>query len=231
MVPARGGSKGIPRKNIRPLCGKPLIVWTLEAARAASGIGRLIVSTDDDEIASISRAHGAEVLVRPASLSQDHTPTLDVLQHAVALLAAQKYSPDCVATLQPTSPLRTSQHIIEALELFRADPDADSLVSCVPVPHHFHPLSVMQANDRGYLEPFVVQTAPPTRRQDKSLVLARNGAAIYLTRTRRLTEYVFGGNLLAYQMDPRDSVDIDSDDDFLAAEAALQRRHEIHGLG
>ncbi len=223
IIPARGGSKGVPRKNIRPLNGRPLIAYSIAAAQEAESVDRIIVSTDDDEIADISRGLGAEVRMRPAALGADDTPTRDVLQHVVTGLAAEGYRSDAVLTLQPTSPLRMAQHIDEAAVLFAADPQADSLVSCIDVPHIFHPRSVMRKDAAGYLVPFFGDTQP-TRRQDKEPVFARNGAAIYITRTDRLKDYVFGGKLIAYMMNPDASVDIDVLDDFAVAERLLRAR-------
>jgi len=223
IIPARGGSKGIPRKNIHPLCGRPLIAYAIDAARQSRAVDRTIVSTDDAEIAEISRGLGAEVRMRPAALAADDTPTRAVLEHVVGELAAQFYVPDAVLTLQPTSPLRTFRHIDEAAALFAADPHADSLVSCIEVPHVFHPLSVMRRNEDGYLEPYF-PVAQPHRRQDKPPALARNGAAIYITRTGRLAEYVFGGCLIPYPMDAQSSVDIDTLDDLREAERILESR-------
>jgi CMP-N-acetylneuraminic acid synthetase len=223
VIPARGGSKGIPRKNIRMLCGRPLIAYSIDAARQARSIDRLVVSTDDAEIAEVARSLGAEVRLRPAALAQDDTPTRDVLHHVAGELAGEGYRPDAVLTLQPTSPLRQACHIDEAAALFAADAGADSLVSCIEVPHIFHPQSVMRRNRDGYLEPYL--PAPqPTRRQDKEMVFARNGAAIYITRTARLADYVFGGRLIPYIMDADSSIDIDTLADFDAAERLLRAR-------
>jgi CMP-N,N'-diacetyllegionaminic acid synthase len=223
IIPARGGSKGIARKNIRPLCGRPLIAYSIDAARQSRAIDRTVVSTDDAEIAEISRGLGAEVRIRPAALAADDTPTRAVLEHVVAELAVEASVYDAVVTLQPTSPLRTFRHIDEAAAMFAADPRADSLVSCIDVPHVFHPLSVMRRNQEGYLEPYF--PAPqPYRRQDKPPAFARNGAAIYITRTSRLAEYVFGGRLVPYPMDAESSVDIDTLDDLRVAERILRSR-------
>lgn len=223
IIPARGGSKGIPRKNIYPLCGRPLIAYAIDAARQSRAIDRTVVSTDDAEIADISRGLGAEVRMRPAALAADETPTRAVLAHVVAALAIESCVYDAVVTLQPTSPLRTFRHIDEAVALFAADLRADSLVSCIEVPHVFHPLSVMRRNHEGYLESYL--PAPqPHRRQDKPQAFARNGAAIYITRTSRLAEYVFGGRLIPYPMDAESSVDIDTVDDLRVAERILRSR-------
>lgn len=223
VIPARGGSKGIPRKNLYPLAGKPLIAWTIEAALTAKSLDRVVVSTDDAEIAAVSRQLGAEAIMRPVELSQDKTPTLPVLQQVVAALGATGYRPDAVMTLQPTSPLRTSGHIDEAAALFAADAGADSLVSTVEVPHIFHPLSVMRRDAEGYLVPFL-DGDMPLRRQDKQGVVARNGAAIYITRAGRLSDYVFGGRLIGYAMPAELSVDIDGPQDLADAERQLQNR-------
>jgi CMP-N,N'-diacetyllegionaminic acid synthase len=223
IIPARGGSKGVPRKNVRPLAGRPLIAYSIEAAQAASSVDRLVVSTDDAEIAAVSRDLGAEVRLRPSVLAADDTPTRDVLQHVIQELAGEAYRPDAVLTLQPTSPLRTARHIDEAAALFAADPQADSLVSCVDVPHVFHPRSIMRRDADGYLVPFF-DGPQPTRRQDKETAFARNGAAVYITRTGRLKDFVFGGKLVPYMMDAESSVDIDTLDDFAVAERLLRAR-------
>lgn len=221
VVPARGGSKGIPRKNIAPLAGRPLVAYTLDAAQAAQSLERVVVSTDDAEIATVCRGLGAEVLMRPAELADDHAKTRSVLLHALEVLAAEGYRPDVVMTLQPTSPLRTARHIDEAAALFSEDPLADSLVSCVAVPHIFHPFSVMRQTLGGYLVPFL-DIEQPSRRQDKEVVVARNGAAIYITRTEHLTEYIFGGRLIPYMMSDSVSIDIDRPEDMWAAEKILR---------
>jgi CMP-N-acetylneuraminic acid synthetase len=223
IIPARGGSKGVPRKNIKPLNGKPLIAYSIAAAQAAKAVQRIVVSTDSQEIAEISRDLKVEVRLRPAALAADDTPTRDVLEHVVNELAAEGDRPDAVLTLQPTSPLRTARHIDQAVAMFAADPQADSLVSCIDVPHVFHPRSVMRKDAAGYLVPYLDERQP-TRRQDKEAVFARNGAAIYITRIGCLKDYVFGGKLLAYMMDVESSLDIDTADDFVVAERLLRAR-------
>lgn len=221
VVPARGGSKGIPRKNIVFLAGKPLITYTLEAAIKAERLNRIIVSTEDEEIASLCRVWGVEVLNRPVELADDKASTRSVLLDVIERMAKEKYFPDAVMTLQPTSPLRRSTHIDDAASLFVSDSEADSLVSCEQIPHTHHPLSVMRKDTDGYLRPFhdVLQ---PTRRQDKDEVFARNGAAIYITKTENLSSYIFGGRLLPYLMTRQESIDIDSYSDLIAAEKILR---------
>ncbi|SKB93676.1 acylneuraminate cytidylyltransferase family protein [Daejeonella lutea] len=225
IIPARGGSKGIPGKNIYPLFGKPLLGWTIEASLGSNFVHRTIVSTDDPEIASVALEFGAEVpILRPEELAEDDTPTMAVLQHVVQYLAVhEEWIPDAVITLQPTSPLRTSEDIDQAVQLFLSDPNADSLVSCIEVPHIFHPTSVMELNAEGYLKNFI-NGQQPTRRQDKAPVLARNGAAIYITRLNCIDKFVWGGKALAYLMNAERSVDIDNIEDLKTAEKYLARR-------
>jgi CMP-N-acetylneuraminic acid synthetase len=230
IIPARGGSKGIPRKNIQMLCGLPMIAYSIQAAQQSRAVDRIIVSTEDAEISDIGKEFGAEVRVRPVSLAMDDTSTRAVLHHVASELADEHYTPDAVLTLQPTSPLRTAQHIDEAAALFASDPQADSLVSCVEVPHIFHPLSVMRRTEEGYLEPFMAEVQPH-RRQDKPRVFARNGAAIYITRRDRLSEFVFGGRLLPYFMDEDSSIDVDTLEDLRAAERLLQARANARASG
>jgi CMP-N-acetylneuraminic acid synthetase len=220
VIPARGGSKGVPGKNIRPLAGKPLIAWTIEAAQASAALDRLVVSTDDDAIAGVARRCGAEVRMRPARLAGDDTPTRPVLEHVAKELEGEGDVFDAVVTLQPTSPLRLPHHIHEACSQFAADPGADSLVSCIAVPHIFNPVSVMKRNAQGYLENFLGGDTI-TRRQDKPEVFARNGAAVYITRRDRVCDYVFGGKLLCYLMDEKHSLDIDTLADFAMADQIL----------
>jgi CMP-N,N'-diacetyllegionaminic acid synthase len=229
VIPARGGSKGIPRKNILTIAGKPLIAWTIEAALKAKNITRVIVSTDDYEIAKIAKKFKAEVpFLRPEELALDNTPTKDVLCHLMkSLKKTESWVPDAVVTLQPTSPLRDFSHIEEAISLFEADSIADSLVSCIEVPHIFRPESVMRLDARGYLIPYYNMNQP-LRRQDKEVVWARNGAAIYITRQNKLDDFIFGGNLIAYPMHANVSVDIDTMEDFYEAENYLKKKIGIN---
>lgn len=205
IIPARGGSKGIPKKNIKLLNGKPLIAYTIEAA-LASNLDRVIVSTDCEEIASVSKQYGAEVMMRSSRLAEDKTPTLPVLQDVVSRLD-EKY--DAVMTLQPTSPLRTVEDINKSIEIFSTDNEADSLVSVVEVPHNYMPEKLM-CFDGKYLS----GNSKIKRRQEVSMKYARNGAAIYITKTERLSEYIFGGKILPYFMSKINSFDIDDMEDW-----------------
>ena len=210
LIPARGGSKGIPRKNLVPVGGRPLLEWTVDAARGASEISRVAVSTDDDEIAA---AAGVEVLRRPAELAADDTPMVDVVRHAVAELA-----PDVVVLLQPTSPLRRHEHVDACVRLL-LESGADSVVSVVEVPHRFRPESLMDVVDGR-----VVSRGAVTTRQQKPLVYARNGPAVLALRTERIGDDLYGGDCRPYVMDERDSLDVDTPFDLELADALLRAR-------
>ena len=225
IIPARGGSKGIPRKNIARLAGRPLLAYTAEAALGSRGLTRIILSTDDLEIATVGRGEGLEVpFLRPPDLARDDSLAIDVVRHVLAELAAtESYEPDAVMLLQPTSPLRRAEHIDAAIDLLQAS-QADSVVSVVPVPHHFNPISLMKLAD-GKLTP-CAPGVPITLRQEKPLVFARNGPAILLTRTRFIQEEnrFYGNHCQPLVMRTQDSVDIDDPADLEYAEYLLLRR-------
>jgi CMP-N,N'-diacetyllegionaminic acid synthase len=219
VVPARGGSKGIVNKNMVLLCGKPLIDYTIQAARL-SKITTILISTDSQAIVEYAMDKGVQVVKRPKSLANDSALMLPVLQHALTEVEGDF---DCVMTLQPTSPLRSAQHIDEAIELFAREVDADSLVSVTRAPHNMIPESLMKLNENGHLQNFWPEDIV-LRRQEKPIYYARNGAAIYITRTERLKEYIFGGTIIPYIMDVRDSVDIDEYQDLELARILINER-------
>ena len=217
IIPARGGSKSIPWKNIAKLNGKHLIIYTIEAA-LASKLNSVIVSTDSEKISKVAKDNGAEVIIRPVELAQDNTPTLPVLQNVVANLD-EKF--DYVTCLQPTSPLRTTKHIDESLELFEADTEADSLVSVVKVPHNMIPSSLMKLRG-GYIKSYVDQDEIILKRQDKKIFYARNGPAILTMNMDRLQSgKMYGGKTIPYVMDAISSIDIDDENDLMMAESFL----------
>ncbi len=129
FIPARGGSKGIPRKNLTTLAGKPLIAYTIEAAQRTSLLDRVVVSTEDQEIASVAARYGAEVILRPVELAADHTPMLPVVLHVLEVLAVQGYRPDLVVTLHPTSPFRSPGLIDRAIRAFLQATDIDAVLT------------------------------------------------------------------------------------------------------
>jgi CMP-N-acetylneuraminic acid synthetase len=209
LIPARGGSKGIPRKNIAACAGKPLLAWTCEAALGSRRLSRTLLSTDSEEIAAAGRACGVEVpFIRAAALAADDSASLDVMVHALDWLEAAGERPDALVLLQPTSPLRTSRHIDEAIDCFAAR-KADCVVSVTEVPHRFHPLSVMREED-GRLVPYE-GTQTTTRRQELPPLWARNGPAVLVASAAMLRrKSIYGGRTVGYPMTARDSLDIDS---------------------
>jgi CMP-N,N'-diacetyllegionaminic acid synthase len=208
LIPARAGTR---EKNLWPLAGKPLLLWTIEAARASELLTRVVVSTDSDDVAALARAEGVEVLERPAELARDETPTRAVIDHAIGALG----SCDVLVLLQPTSPLRRAEHVDGAVRLL-LDEDADSVVTVVEVPHQFRPVSLM-ALDEGRLVPL----GPPMRRQDKPVVYARNGPAVLAVRPDRIGDDLYGRDCRPLLMDPQDSIDIDEPADLRLAEFLL----------
>lgn len=225
LIPARGGSKGIPGKNLVPLAGRPLLAHTVEAGLKSRRLTRLLLSTDHEPIAQAGRALGAEApFLRPAQLAADDTPALPVIQHAVRFLEDQGWRPEVIVYLQPTSPLRRAEHIDAAVDLLLKE-GADSVVSVVKVPHQFNPASVLLLEE-GRLRPFMPELAHLLRRQDKPEVYARNGPAVLAcTRAVVMDEgRLYGQRTLPLVMAPEDSHDIDTPLDLELAAWLLARR-------
>lgn len=227
LIPARGGSKSIPHKNIALIAGRPLLAYTCDAARDSRRLTRTILSTDDREIAKAGERCGVEVpFLRPAELAQDETPSLDVIQHALAVLKGDEgYQPEVVVLLQPTSPLRRAEHIDAAVELL-LETGAESVVTVTEVPHQFNPNSVMRI-DQGRLVP-LTEGPQILRRQDKPLVYARNGPAVLAVRRDVLERgELYGSVVRPLEMSASDSIDIDNADDLALAEFWLGQRRAL----
>jgi CMP-N,N'-diacetyllegionaminic acid synthase len=222
VVPARGGSKGIPHKNLASVAGRPLLAYTADAVRASRRLTRTIVSTDDETIADSARQLGFEVpFMRPAALAEDAAPMLPVLQHADREMTARGFTADVVVLLQPTSPLRRAEHIDGAVDLL-AETGADSVVSVMEVPHQFSPASVMRM-DGTRLVPFM-EGELITRRQDKPRTWARNGPAVLAVRADVLRSgSLYGTDVRPLVMTARDSLDLDTPEDLEWLEAWLAR--------
>ena len=216
LVPARGGSKGLPRKNVLPLCGKPLIAWSIEAARRSRYVDRIIVSSDDQEILDAARGAGAEVpFVRPPALATDEASSMDVALHA---LDAVGQSYDYLVLLQPTSPLRRAEDIDGCLEACLKY-DAPSCVS-VTEPDK-SPFWMYTEDARGRLVP-LFPGRDTDRRQELPVVQALNGA-VYVSRTSSLRAHrkFLSAETVAWHMPRARAVDIDSDLDFRIAALLL----------
>ncbi len=224
VVPARGGSRSIPRKNIATLAGRPLLAYTADAVAGSRRLTRTVLSTDDPEIARVGRALGlAAPFLRPAPLARDETPMVEVLRQAAAWLAEQEaFRADVLVVLQPTSPLRRAEHIDAAVEILLVT-GADTVVSVVEVPHQFNPVSLMRLEDDRLIpyldEPLIL------RRQDKPRLYARNGPAVLALR-RAVVDAgtLYGSDVRPLPMRAAESVDIDGPDDLALAEFWLSRR-------
>lgn len=211
VIPARGGSKGIKRKNLALLAGHPLVFYSIHAALNAEKIDEVYISTEDEEIAMVSKHLGAEVILRPMELAQDTTPTEPVLEHTVEVLEKDGPRVDVVVLLQATSPLRAAEHIDEAIDVFTRH-EADSLLSVCR--NHFFLWE--KRNDLYESMNYDYKARP--RRQDMEQF--RENGAIYVTKRDILMKEHnrLGGKIEIYEMSESVSIDIDSSDDLRKAE-------------
>lgn len=223
LIPARGGSKSIPLKNIKMLGDKPLIAWTIQSALNA-GIQRVIVSTDHDEIAKISREFGAEVIMRPTELAQDTTPMYDVLKSEIPKIEP---IPEFVMILQPTSPFREKVHIKAAISFLTANiEEYDSLISVNRVPHRYHPAQTIVMTPTG---PKMASGAPIsqriTRRQDFPDAFIPDGG-IYFFKTSNLERgNLYGNKVLLLETEER--ININEASDWEIAEQQIKGYEKI----
>ncbi len=208
IVTARGGSKGVPGKNLAPVGGKPLLVWTIEKAKSSAAVERLIVSTEDSVIAEVARAAGADVpFMRPQHLATDDTPHLPVIQHALAQEEARGYWPSYVVLLQPTSPLIMAGDIAAGVRLAK-ERGADAVISVTRF--HGHPSWLMRVDANGRLAPWNGNAGMAERRQMGSAAFVPNGALYVMTAdVIRRGESWYGPSTFAYEMPPERALDID----------------------
>ena len=222
IVPARGGSKRLPGKNIKVLNGKPLIQWTIEAALGIDDICRVMVSTDSQEIANIASKSGAEVpFIRPKELASDTSSSSAVIENALDFYKEQGEFFDLVLLLQPTSPMRNKKHIEQSIALLHLK-NADAIVSVCECEHS--PLWTNTLPDDLSMDDFISGEIKQTRSQDLPISYRLNGA-IYLSKVSRFYEektLFLSSNIYAYIMDSQSSVDIDHELDFLLAETILK---------
>lgn len=223
LIPARGGSKGVPGKNIKPLGDKPLLHYTIEAARAVVNDDLIYVSSDDPEIIRCAEAAGLNVpFVRPAALATDEAGTLDVILHLLEAVQSTGTAPDTLILLQPTSPFRTGKHLQEALALYR---DGIDMVVSVKETHANPYFVLFEENEQGFLRKS--KTGNFSRRQDCPKVWEYNGA-IYIIRVASLLERrsLQFDNTIKYVMDDLSSHDIDTPFDWLVAETIANQRQQ-----
>ena len=229
VIPARGGSKGIFRKNIKLLAGEPLIAYTIKEARKSKYLDKIIVTTDDPEIADISLKYGAEVpFMRPKQLAEDNTPDLPVFQHALAWLKEHwSYIPDIIVHLRPTSPLRTVKHIDSGIELILKDKNADSVRSvCEPSQSPYKMWKIKE----GYLVPIVNSSEEgvelySTPRQSLPKVYWQT-ASVDIIRYNTIMgmNSMAGKRILPFLIEEKYSLDVDTELDFLVAETVLKNK-------
>jgi len=223
IIPARGGSKGVLRKNVRPLAGKPLIAYTIDAARKSSELSRLVCTTDDLEVKAVAEALSCAVIDRPDELAGDTTPMKLVIRHTLGTLEREGYRPEFAVLLQPTSPFRTSTDIDRAAQML-VESGADSVVSVTEVPGHYHPdwQFTIGEDDSLSLWNGTPLSQIITRRQDLAPSYTRNGA-VYAFRVASFldTDSIYGNRCLGYVMDAADSINIDAEADFELAERRI----------
>ncbi|MFZ1058537.1 MAG: acylneuraminate cytidylyltransferase family protein [Candidatus Rokuibacteriota bacterium] len=225
IIPARGGSKSVPRKNLHPLLGKPLIAWSILSALRATSLDRMIVSTDDAEIAEVAKRYGAEVpFLRPAEISADETPDLPVFQHALrALREAEGYAPDAIVHLRPTQPLRTPEQIDQAVELWTTS-GADCVKSVRLVGEHPFKMYRLEG-DR--LAPYLDtderrRRGPDVPRQSLEPVYLSAGVVDVIRRATVEAGSTEGQIVVPYFVNPSRYVNLDSPRDFEIAEALMR---------
>jgi CMP-N-acetylneuraminic acid synthetase len=224
IVTARGGSKGIPGKNIRLLCGKPLLWYTAKAALTSRLLTRVVLSTDDERVAEVGLRCGLEVpFRRPADLARDDTPTLPVLQHAVRYMEEQGDRYDAICLLQPTHPLRTAQQIDACIELFAVS-GADAVMTVLAVPEKHNPHWVYFTDQDGHLRLSTREVDPIPQRQQLPPAYHREGS-IYITRRDVLIRQntMYGQRVMGFLLDQSQTINIDTWEDLQRAEQILSQ--------
>lgn len=225
IIPARGGSKGVPGKNIKLLNGKPLLAYTSEIALQSKYLTEVVVSTEDEQIIEVAKSLGIKVpFIRPVVLSQDNTSTIDVIIHALQWYENQNIFFDAVCLLQVTSPFRTVDFLDKAINKF-IEQDTDSLVSVLKVPHEYNPHWTFEVNDEGNLKIATGETEIISRRQELPMAYHRDGS-IYITKTKVLLEEhsLYGKSTAFIESDPEFYVNIDSLKDWEKAEEMIQNK-------
>lgn len=224
IIPARGGSKGIPRKNIKLLCGKPLIAYTIEAALSSKLIDRVVVSTEDEEVAEISKKYGAKVIRRPEELARDDSPMIDAIMHVINYFKERDERFDIVVLLEPTSPLRKEDDLDNAMGLFLRNSDrADSLVSLGEV--HLENPYIVKKVENGFVRPHIQLRTPYYQRQQLPKVYFPYGV-VYLSKVDTLQRYktFYQERTIPYFIERWQNYEIDDIYDFICVEAILKNR-------
>lgn len=222
IIPARGGSKGVPGKNSKLLNGKPLISYTCEVAKQSKRFAKIIVSSDDANVVSIAESCGIEApFIRPENLALDSTPTIDVVIHAVEFLAAKGEHFDAVCLLQPTNPFRSAAFLNKCIDAFSSR-DYDSLVSVRKVPHEFNPHWTFEPDQNGLLKIATGESEIISRRQELPEAFHRDGS-VYIVRTSVLLKHrsLYGTSIGYCESTGEPAINIDTPEDWKRAEAHL----------
>ena len=225
LITARGGSKGIPRKNIKDLAGRPLISYVAQDALSAKFLDRVILSTDDEEIAQVARNEGIDVpFMRPKSLSQDASTSADVIIHAINFLEEAGDEYDAVCLLQPTSPFKPIGFIDKCIERFK-DISVDTLISVLPVPHEYNPHWVFEENDNGLLRISTGEKELVPRRQELPPAFYRDGS-VYVFKVKNIinNKCIVYGSIAHIQSDQSYYCNLDTLLDWQKAENYLKNR-------
>lgn len=225
IIPARGGSKGIPGKNIRMLGGRPLIYYAAHAARESGLVDRLLLTTDSDKIAEVGKTLGIEVpFIRPSHLAQDDTPMFPVIEHALQFVENEGWAPDIILLLQPTAPLRSPEHIRAAVNIL-TETKCDAVASVVDVPQHYAPDFVLKLED-GKLKPFL-EGGIKTRRQDVRPAYSRDGTIYAFWRDVFINKQNIYGDDCRPLLIPRDeSCNLDTIEDWREVEQMVKDRSQ-----
>lgn len=227
FIPARGGSKRIPKKNIKLLCGKPLIAYTIEAAKKSKYINRIVVSTDSEEIASVAKDYGAEIpFLRPKSISKADSTEMEFFAHALDWFSKnENYEPDLIVLLYPTAPFRKPESIDQAVETMLKHPEVDSLRSVRLCSEHPYKMWVIED---GYLKPFVRGEDPNIHTLPYRLLptVYIQNASIYITKPSTIRNKMspIGNIIIPFIMDETESIDINTSLDFQFAEMVIKKR-------
>jgi CMP-N,N'-diacetyllegionaminic acid synthase len=225
LIPARGGSKGVPGKNIKLLNNKPLLAYTSEIALQSKKLTELIISTEDHEIIDVAKKLGIKVpFIRPMSLAEDTTPTIDTIIHALEWYKFHNIYFDAVCILQVTCPFRTVDFLNKAIETF-IEKDTDSLVSVLKVPHVYNPHWTFESNDKGNLKIATGETEIISRRQELPTTYHRDGS-LYITKSRVILEEhsLYGKSIAFIESEPDFHVNIDTLDDWERAEEIVRNK-------
>ncbi len=223
IITARGGSKGLPKKNIRPLCGKPLIAWSIEQAQKSQYIDEIFISTDSLEIAEICKKHGIDVPnLRPAHLAEDGTSSVDVLKYTLEHLKSKGQEFDYFVLLQPTSPLRKDDDIDSIIKLALNNPLADGVIT-IATESHEHPLYAKRLDANGYMQPYIRHDKVIHQRQllDRACYVY---GSIYVVKVSSFFEHnaIYTDKILPFPLERWQCYEIDDIYDFICIEAVMK---------